>query len=239
MLMGAIHKYSAKCLYNDVQNTALVVWLVKIVAVKGLVPGLAVVLILLLGFLAFKGGFSLLSPTGLVALDNSTVSGTFDITKSDITVSADHTTIKFSAPESARIITRTDEINSSGNFMVTDFVGTIRWDTKNIILEGNMESLSGSQLNIKFTNRESATVIMRVGSVDALSVNMSSFREKLTGGIRLENRFTIKLNQTLVSFRDYRGSVNYQRVNNITTMMVNGRADNSRVEQENILKNIA
>jgi len=213
--------------------------LVKNGAMRGLVPGLTVVLILLLGFLAFRGGFSLLSPTGLVALDNSTVSGTFDITKSDVIISADHTAIKFSAPESARITTRTDEINSSGNFMVADFVGTIRWDTKNIVLEGNMESLSGNQLNIKFTNRESATIVMKVGSVEALTVNMSSFSEKLTGSIRLENRFTIKLNQTQVSFRDYQGSVNIQRVNNITTMMVNGRAENSRVEQENIIKNIA
>lgn len=206
---------------------------------RKIVPGLAILLILGLGFLAFRGGFSLMSPTGLVALENSTLTGSFDITNSGITLSADRTTVKFSAPESARIITKTDEINSSGSFSVNDFAGTISWDKKNIILYGTMESLSGNQLSIKFTNRESATIIMRVGSVEAVTVNISSFREKLTGSIRLENRFNIKLNETPVSLDNYNGNVQIQRVNNITTMNINGKADTTRVEQKNILKNVA
>lgn len=204
-----------------------------------IVPGIAVAVILLLSVLAFRNGFSILSPTGLVSLENTTMAGSFDITKTDTTVSADHTTVKFSAPEGAKIMTRTDEINSSGSFAITDFVGTIRWDTEKIILEGNMEGLQGNQLSIKFTNRESSTIIMKAGSVEALTVNMSSFSEKLTGSIRLENRFTLKLNQTPVDLSDYNGNVHIQRVNNVTTMMLNGRSDSAKVTQENILKNIA
>lgn len=202
-------------------------------------PVLAILLIFGLGFLAFRNGFSLLSPTGLVALENSTLAGSFDITNTDTTVSADHTTVKFSAPEGARIITKTDEINSSGSFSITDFAGTIRWDTENIILEGNMESLTGNQLSIKFTNRENAMIKMKVGSAEALTVNMSSFSEKLTGSIRLENRFTLKLNQTPVNLEDYNGNVHIQRVNNVTTMMLNGKSEVAKVTQQNILKNIA
>ncbi len=204
-----------------------------------IVPGITVAIILLLSVLAFRNGFSILSPTGLVSLENTTMAGSFDITKTDTTVSADHTTVKFSAPEGAKIMTRTDEINSSGSFSITDFVGIIRWDTKQIILEGNMEGLQGNQLSIKFTNRESSTITMKAGSVEALTVNMSSFSEKLTGSIRLENRFTLKLNQTPVDLGDYNGNVHIQRVNNVTTMMLNGRSDSAKVTQENILKNIA
>ena len=204
-----------------------------------IVPGITIAVILLLSVLAFRNGFSILSPTGLVSLENTTMAGSFDITKTDTTVSADHTTVKFSAPEGAKIMTRTDEINSSGSFSITDFVGTIRWDTEKIILEGNMEGLQGNQLSIKFTNRENSIITMKAGSVEALTVNMSSFSEKLTGSIRLENRFTLKLNQTRVDLGDYNGNVHMQRVNNITTMMLNGRSDSAKVTQENILKNIA
>jgi hypothetical protein len=204
-----------------------------------IVPGITIAVILLLSVLAFRNGFSILSPTGLVSLENATMAGSFDITKTDTTVSADHTTVKFSAPEGAKIMTRTDEINSSGSFSITDFVGTIRWDTKQIILEGNMEGLQGNQLSIKFTNRESSTITMKAGSIEALTVNMSSFSEKLTGSIRLENRFTLKLNQTKVDLGDYSGNVHIQRVNNVTTMMLNGKSDSAKVTQENILKNIA
>jgi hypothetical protein len=210
-------------------------------SIKGnrIVPGITIAIILLLAVFAFRTGFSILSPTGLVSLENTTMTGSFDISKTDTAVSADHTTVKFSAPEGAKITTKTDEINSSGSFSITDFVGTIRWDTENIILEGDMESLAGNQLSIKFTNRESATITMKAGSIEALTVNMSSFSEKLTGSIRLENRFTLKLNQTPVDIGDYSGTVHIQRVNNVTTMMLNGRSDTAKVTQENILKNIA
>jgi hypothetical protein len=204
-----------------------------------IVPGLAVALIAVLAVLAFRNGFSLLSPTGLVALDNSTFTGNFDITKTSVTIPADHATVKVSAPEPVRIITKSNDMNGTGSFLIEDFAGIITSDGKTLQLVGDMESINGERLSIKFNIRQSTTMILKAGSMEATNVNMTVFSRDLTGSIRLENRWTIKLNQTPVSLRDYKGKVHMQRIGNTTTMMMDGNADNLKIEQKNFIKNVA
>ncbi|MEM4240441.1 MAG: hypothetical protein QXM31_04220 [Candidatus Woesearchaeota archaeon] len=206
---------------------------------RRIVPGLTIAIILILAVLAFRNGFSLLSPTGLVALENTSFTGTFDITNITVTIPAEHTSIRFSAPEPARIITKTGEINGSGNFEITDFVGIISWDGKALQLVGNMESMTNGQVSVRFLIRESSTIVLTAGSIEATSANMSVFSRDLTGSIRLEDRWTIKLAETPLTVKGYRGSAHFQRIKNITTMMLKGSADNARIEQENFIKNVA
>ncbi len=204
-----------------------------------MVPGITIAIIVLLAVLAFRNGFSIMSPTGLVALENTTLTGNFDITNISVTIPAEHASIRFSAPEPARIITKTNEMNGSGNFWIDDFGGIITWDGKTLQLVGDMESLNGNQLSIKFLLRQSVTVILKAGSIEATNVNMSVFSRALTGSMRLENRWTVKLSETPLTLKDYRGNVHFQRVGNTTTMMMSGNADNARIEQDNFIKNVA
>ncbi|MEM4247613.1 MAG: hypothetical protein QXF14_04855 [Candidatus Woesearchaeota archaeon] len=206
---------------------------------KKLIPGITVIMVIILAVLAFRNGFGIISPTGLVALENTTFVGTFDITNISVTIPAEHTTVKFSAPQPARIMTKNGEINGSGNFEITDFVGILVWDGSTMQLVGNMETLSNGQVSVRFLNRESTTIILNAGSIEATSANMSIFTKDLTGKIRLENKWTINLDKTPVTLRGYKGKAHFQRINNITTMMLDGNSANARIEQENFLKNVA
>lgn len=202
-------------------------------------PGLAILLILILGFFAFKNGFSLLSPTGLVSLENSSLTGSFLINKNNLEISAERTIVKFSAPEEAKIITSTGTINATGNFWIEDFAGTMAWNGKDIVLEGTMASLHGSQLDINYEKRSTSTIILKAGSVQAETVNVSSFSQLLTGNLRFENRWNVVLNETPVKLEGYHGSINLQKVGNDTTMLLSGITDGVRVEQDNVLKHIS
>jgi hypothetical protein len=208
-------------------------------SVRRITPVLTVALILVLGFFAFRGGFGFLSPTGLVVLENTTLTGSFYITNNKLAVSADNAAVKFSAPEVARIKTRNGQINGTGSFWIDGFTGTIEWNGKTIELDGTMDSVHGSQLDITYTMKESTTITLTAGSVEASKVNLSSFSSDLTGNLRLEERWTVRTNETPISMTDYEGSVIFQRVNNDTTLYLSGNAEKIRVEQENILKNVA
>ena len=204
-----------------------------------LVPGITVLIVIILAVFAFRNGFGIISPTGLVTLENTTLAGTFDITNISVTIPAEHTTVRFSAPEPARIITKTGEINGSGNFEITDFVGIIAWDGSTMQLVGDMETLGNGQVSVRFLNRESTTIILTAGSIEATNANMSIFTKDLTGSIRLENKWTVRLDKTPITIRGYKGSAHLQRIKNITTMMFYGNAASARIEQENFLKNVA
>ncbi len=207
--------------------------------ISRITPVLTVALILVLGFFAFRGGIGFLSPTGLVILENTTLTGSFYITDNKLAVSADNVEVKFSAPEVARIKTRSGEINGTGSFSINGFTGTIEWNGKTILLDGTMDSVHGSQLDITYTRKESTTITITAGSVEAPKVNISSFSSDLTGNLRLEGCWTVRTNETPISITDYEGSVIFQRINNETMLYLSGNADKIRVEQENILKNVA
>lgn len=202
------------------------------------VPGLAILLVLVLGFFAFKNGFGLLSPTGLVSLENSSMTGSFYITENPVKIPAARTIVRFSAPVEAKIITNSGTINATGNFWIQDFEGTMEWDGDDIILEGTMASVHGSQLDITYERKSSSTIVLKAGSVQAETVNVSSFSHELTGNIRFENRWNVKINDTPVELDGYRGSINIQKVGNDTTMMMAGVSDGIKVEQDNFLKHI-
>jgi hypothetical protein len=202
-------------------------------------PALAILLIFGLGFLAFSNGFGLMSPTGLVALENSTLTGSFNINKDTVQIPAERTIVRFSAPEVAKIITKNGAINGTGSFWIDDFAGTIEWDGKNIVLDGTMASVHGGQLDITYSTRAQSQIILKSGSVQAETVNISSFNQRLTGNLRLENRWNIKMNNTPLGLYGYEGSINIQKVGNDTTLLIAGRTDSVRVEQENVLKNVA
>lgn len=193
--------------------------------------------LLVLGFFAFRNGLGF-GPTGLVALSNVTLSGSFDITEQDVSLPVKHTTLRFSAPETARIITSNGEINGSGNFWVEDFAGAISWDGEQFTLEGTMAGLHGQQLDIVFLDREKTEIIVTAGSVEAATINLSRFRQHLTGNLRLENHWTVQLNKTPVQIESFEGSAVFQRVNNATTLYLTGRSEQARVEQEDILKHM-
>ncbi len=172
MVVCLLNKYYAKCLYTPVSAQEFVVE-TAVPRGRRLVPGITIAIIVLLAVLAFRNGFSIRNPTGLVALENTTMTGNFDITNISVTIPAEHISIRFSAPEPARIITKTNEMNGSGNFWIDDFGGIIAWDGKTLQMVGDMESLNGNQLSIKFTLRQSATIILKAGSIEATNVNMS------------------------------------------------------------------
>ncbi len=207
-------------------------------SVRRITPIVTVALILVLGFFAFRGGFGFFSPTGLAVLENATLIGSFYINDNKLAVSAENAAVKFSAPEVAVIKTRSGEINGTGSFWIDGFTGTIEWNGKTINLEGTMNSVHGSQLDITYTLKESTTITMTAGSVDASSVNLSSFSSDLTGNLRLEGRWNVKTNETPISMTNYEGRVTFQRVNNETTLYLSGNAEKIRVEQENLLKNV-
>ena len=105
-------------------------------------------------------------------------------------------------------------------------------------LVGDMETLGNGQVSVRFLNRES-TIILTAGSIEATNANMSIFTKDLTGSIRLENKWTVRLDKTPITIRGYKGSAHLQRIKNITTMMFYGNAASARIEQENFLKNVA
>ncbi|MEM2916252.1 MAG: hypothetical protein QXT19_02760 [Candidatus Woesearchaeota archaeon] len=213
--------------------------LFKTERVRRLIPVLTWALILVLGFFAFRGGIGFLSPTGLVVLQNTTLTGSFYINDNKLAVTADNADIKFSAPVSAIIKTRNGEINGTGSFSISKFSGTIAWNGKTIELDGTMASVHGSQLDITYTRKESTTITLVAGSIEVSKVNLSSFSSDLTGNLRLEDRWTVRTNETPISISGYEGSVIFQRVNNDTILYLSGNAEKIRVEQKNILKNIA
>ncbi len=207
--------------------------------IRRITPVLTAALILVLGFFAFRGGIGVLNPTGLMVLKNTTLTGTFYINDNKLGVSANNAAVKFSAPEVARIKTRGGQINGTGNFWIDGFTGTIAWNGKTIELDGTMASVHGNQLDITYTVREITTITLTAGSVEASKVNISSISSDLTGNLRLEGRWTIRTNETPISISGYDGSIIFQRVNNETTLYLSGNADKIRVEQENIIKNVA
>lgn len=201
------------------------------------IPIFTGVLILLLGFFAFRNGFSL-SPTASVVLDNTTLIGTFLINDEPISIPVDHTIVRFSSPDPIRFETSGREINVTGTLWLNDFTGTIAWDGEMITVKGTMEAAHGNGLDIAWSSREKTTLTLTNGVADVSAMNLSSLKLDATGRITLEKRWTAQLNETPFAMKNFEGRIDVQRINNDTTIWFDGSAHSVSITSENLLKSL-
>lgn len=198
------------------------------------IPLFTGVLILVLGFFAFRNGLGL---TGAVTLGNTTIISSLLI-DDDATVSipVQRATVRFSSPESIRISTAGREINLTGSLELRDFDGFVAWDDEQLIAEGTMESAHGAGLDITWTRRERTFITLPSGLADVTTVNLTSFKQKVTGRMTLEGRWTANVNQTPFSMGEFEGRAYLQRVNNQTLLGLEGSAETLGLDEDNLLK---
>ena len=201
------------------------------------IPIFTGVLILLLGFFAFRNGFSL-SPTASVALDNTTLTGAFLINDQPISIPVDNVIVRFTSPDPISFETSGREINVTGSLWLNDFTGAITWNGETIVVKGTMEAAHGNGLDIAWTSREKTTFTLTNGVADVAAMNLSSLKLDATGRVTLEKRWTAQLNETPFTMKSFEGRVNVQRINNDTTVWFDGTAGSITIKNENLLKSL-
>jgi hypothetical protein len=200
-----------------------------------ILPLLTIVLLLTLGFFAFRGGFTGMDATGLVTLGNTSLMSSLLISD-EISIAIDHSMLTVNSGEKIVIETDGRTINVSGGLDLRDFDGTVEWDGDAIVAEGSMESLSGGGVDIIWKQREKAVITMTSGLAEVHALELGSFSRDATGRIALEGRLSFQLNQTPLAIKDFSGRVYLQHVNNDTTLGLEGTAGHVSIEAENIIK---
>lgn len=204
--------------------------------VRRLVPIGTALLILILGFFAFRGGVGL-GPSGAVTLRNSSVLSTLVI-GDEISVPVENTIVRLSSSELIHMETDGRELDASTSLWLDDFEGTIAWDGEHLVVKGTMKSANGNGVSVSWSKRERATITMQSGVVDVATTNLSSFGQDATGRLTLEGRWTASLNETPVDLDDFEGRVYLQRLNNETSMTLEGRAEVVSIEEDNLLRSL-
>jgi hypothetical protein len=195
-------------------------------------------LILLLGFFAFRNGFGS-TPTASVTLDDTTFIGTFLINEQDISIPVSHTIVRFTSADPISFETGGREINVTGTLWLNDFMGTITSNGEQIIVKGTMDAAHGAGLDIAWSRREKSTLLLTNGVADVSTMNLSSLALDATGRITLEHHWTAQLNETPFRMSGFNGRVYVQRINNDSTIVLEGDAKSLSITQKNLLKTLA
>lgn len=205
--------------------------------IRRLVPIGTLLVVLILGFLAFRNGFGI-GPSGAVTLQNSSVLSTLVI-EDDISIPVENTIVRLSSSELIHMETDGRELDASSSLWLDDFEGTIAWDEEKLVVKGTMKSANGNGVSVSWSKRERATITMQTGVVDVATTNLSSFSQDATGRLTLEGRWTAGLNETPVDIDDFEGRVYLQRLNNETSLTLEGAAGQVAIEQENFLRSLS
>jgi len=195
-------------------------------------------LILLLGFFAFRNGFGT-SPTASVTLDDTSLVGTFLINDQDISIPVSHTIVRFNSADPISFETGGKQISVTGTLWLNDFKGTVAWNGEQIVVKGTMESAHGAGLDIAWSDREKTVMTLTNGVADVSSMNLSSLALDASGRITLEQHWTAQLNATPFRMSGFEGRVYIQRINNDTTIGLEGNAKSLSITQKNLLKVLA
>lgn len=202
--------------------------------VKRLVPIGTLLLILILGFFAFRGGVGL-GPSGAVTLKNTSVLSTLVI-EDDISIPVENTIVRLSSSDMINIETDGRVINATNSLWLEDFAGTIAWDGERLLAKGTMKSANGAGVSVSWTKRERSVIALQNGVMDVASTNLSSFRQDATGRLTLEGRWTASLNETPLDVENFDGRLYLQRLNNETSLTLEGRAGTVAIEEDNLLR---
>ncbi len=195
-------------------------------------------LILLLGFFAFRNGFGS-TPTASVTLDDTALIGTFLINDQDISIPVSHTIVRFNSADPISFETGGREINVTGTLWLNDFTGTLAWNGEHVIVKGTMEAAHGAGLDIAWSSREKTVLTLTNGVADVSMMNLSSLALDATGRITLEHHWNTQLNDTPFRMSGFEGRVYIQRINNDTTLGLEGNAKSLSITEENLLKTLA
>lgn len=204
--------------------------------IRRLVPIGTALLILILGFFAFRGGVGL-GPSGAVTLKNTSVLSTLVIAD-DISIPVEKTIVRLSSSELIHMETDGRELDASTSLWLDDFEGAVAWDGGKLVVKGTMKSANGNGVSVSWSKRERATITMQSGVVDVATTNLSSFSQEATGRLTLEGRWTAGLNGTPVEMADFEGRVYVQHLNNETSVTLEGRADQVSIEEDNLLRRL-
>ena len=203
---------------------------------KRLVPIGTLLLIVILGFFAFRGGIGL-SPSGAVTLKNTSVLSTLVIVD-DVRIPVENSIVRLSSSEMINIETDGRVINATNSLWLDDFAGTIEWDGERLVAKGTMKSANGAGVSVSWTKRERSVITLQNGVMDVASTNLSSFSQDATGRLNLEGRWTASLNETPLEVKNFDGRLYLQRLNNETSFTLEGRAGMVWVEEENFLRRL-
>ncbi len=205
-----------------------------------ILPIATVAALLFFGFFAFRNGISF-SPTGAATLENTSLIGILLIgDDDDISIPVDHALVRFYSPDTIFFKTSGRTLNVTGKIWVDDFDGSVAWDGEQIIVEGTMKSAHGTGLDVTWTRREHTTITLMNGVADVDRMNLSSLvRSSATGRVTLENRWTAQLNETPFRMNDFDGRLYLQRINNETSLGLEGWADSLKIEEKNLLKKLS
>lgn len=204
--------------------------------VNRLVPIGTLLLIVILGFFAFRGGVGL-SPSGAVTLKNTSVLGTLVIVD-DVRIPVENSIVRLSSSEMINIETDGRVMNATNSLWLDDFAGTIEWDGERLVAKGTMKSAHGAGVSVSWTKRERSVIVMQSGVMDVASTNLSSFSQDATGHLTLEGRWTARLNETPLEIEEFDGRLYLQRLNNETSFTLEGRAGLVWVKEENFLRRL-
>lgn len=203
---------------------------------KRLVPIGTLLLIVILGFFAFRGGIGL-SPSGAVTLKNTSVLSTLVIVD-DVRIPVENSIVRLSSSEMINIETDGRIINATNSLWLDDFAGIIEWDGERLLAKGTMKSANGAGVSISWTKLERSRIVLQNGVIDVASTNLSSFSRDATGRLTLEGRWTASLNETPLEVKNFDGRLYLQRLNNETSFTLEGRAGLVWVEEENFLRRL-